>query len=91
MPQRRKRNKKRHTVSNTSAALKKPSGRVVLGGEEGEMSNRVRRDLKVLKDTMAQYSRVVEQHLAKTGTTPRASLIASAAKYYPTLKKLAEK
>ena len=54
------------------------------------MSNRNRRDLKLLKEIMAQNSPAVEQRLAKTGTAPRA-LVASAAKYYPTLKKLADK
>lgn len=87
---RKARNKKRSNGSKTLAAPKKPAGRV-FGVEGGEMSNRTRRDLKDLKEIMAQHSRAVEQYLAKTGTAPRNSLIASASKYYPTLKKLAER
>ena len=56
------------------------------------MSNRTRRDLKILKEVIAEHSRVVERHLAKAGSSPRtAAVFASAAKYYPTLKKLADK
>ncbi|MGA8490245.1 MAG: hypothetical protein WB711_07475 [Terriglobales bacterium] len=55
------------------------------------MSNRTRQDLKTLKEIMAQHSHAVEQHLSKTGTTAPRALVASAAKYYPTLKKLADK
>jgi hypothetical protein len=86
----KKRNKTRRIGPNVTAVPKKPVGRVVLW-EGGEMSNRVRRDLKTLKEIMAEHTRTVEQKLAKTGTAPRNALIASAAKYYPTLKKLAEK
>ena len=74
-----------------TAAPKKPSGRVVLSEEGGDMSNRVWRDLKMLKDSISENTATVEQRLAKTGTAPRTALVASAAKYYPTLKKLAEK
>jgi len=55
------------------------------------MSNRVRRDLKILKDSIAEHTSTVERRLAKNGSTPRSALVASAAKYYPTLKKLASK
>lgn len=58
------------------------------------MSNRLRRDLKILKDSIAAHTPTVEERLGKTGTsstTQRSALVASAAKYYPTLKKLAEK
>jgi len=86
----RKRSKKRHGGSKRSVAPKKPAGRVVLSNGIEDMSNRVRRDLKVLKQIMVEHSRTVEQKLSKNGRAPRA-LVASAAKYYPTLKKLAEK
>ena len=62
--------------------------------EEVDMSNKVKRDLKMLKESIAEYSHTVEQRLAKSGTgsaVHRTALVASAAKYYPTLKKLAEK
>jgi hypothetical protein len=83
--------RKRRSVKKQSRVPKKPAGRVVLLEKGGDMSNRIRRELKNLKDTMAQHSRTVEQRLAKTGTAPRISLVASASKYYPTLKKLAER
>jgi hypothetical protein len=89
---RKRKNKTRPTESNYSAVPKKPSGSIVLSVEGGEqVSNRVRRELKILKESIAQNTRTVEQRLAKTGTTPRATMVASAAKYYVTLKKLAEK
>jgi hypothetical protein len=79
--------KKRRSRSSTP---KKPPGRVVVIAEGEDMSNRTRRDLKVLKETIAQHTQTVERRLNKVGSAPRA-LVASAAKYYPTLKKLAEK
>jgi hypothetical protein len=70
---------------------KKPAGRVFSAAGGGDMSNRTRRDLKTLKELIVQHSHVVERQLAKTGTSPRGAVFASAAKYYPTLKKLADK
>lgn len=87
----RNRNKKRHAGSNRSGALKKPAGRVILLPEGGDMSNRVRRELKVLKETIAEHRGIVEKQLSKSGPFPSRALVTSAAKYYPTLKKLAEK
>lgn len=55
------------------------------------MSNRVRRELKVLKETIAEHRGIVEKQLSKSGPFPSRALVTSAAKYYPTLKKLAEK
>lgn len=87
----KRRNKKRWSVSNITAAVpKKPVGRVALC-EDVEMPNRVRRDLKVLKELIAAHTRTVERKLAKTESAPRNAIVASAAKYYPTLKRLAEK
>ena len=71
---------------------KKPAMRVAFAEGGGDMSNRLRRELKILKQNIAMNTRTVEQRLAKTGTTaPSGALVASAAKYYPALKKLAEK
>jgi alpha-beta hydrolase superfamily lysophospholipase len=83
--------KKKTTKSRGLGSKKKPAGRVVLYGGGGEVSNRTRRDLKTLKEFISQHTQLVEQRLAKTGTSPRTALVASAAKYYPTLKKLADK
>jgi hypothetical protein len=55
------------------------------------MPNRVRHDLKTLKENIARNTPTVERQLGKTGTNDSNALVASAAKYYPTLKKLAEK
>ena len=85
-----KRNVRRPTIKRATVP-KKPATRGDVAGEGGDMSNRLRRELKILKDHIAQNTRVVEQRLAQTGTAPGGAFVASAAKYYPTLKKLAEK
>ena len=82
-----------HPRIKMAVPKKPPSGADAFGSarEGGDMSNRVRNQLKVLKESMSQNAQIVEQRLAKTGTSPRSALAASAAKYYPTLKKLADK
>jgi hypothetical protein len=85
-----KRNVRRQPTKRPSVP-KKPAGRVTQPAKGVDMSNRVRRDLKDLKENIAEYSNTVEQRLAKTGTTPHPALVASAAKYFLTLKKLADK
>jgi hypothetical protein len=91
MKKRKGKNQTSRPKSIKMTGLKKPAGRIFLAEEGGDMSNRTRQDLKVLKEFIQRHSRIVEQNLAKTGTSPRTALVASAAKYYPTLKKLAEK
>lgn len=81
----------RRPTGKRSSVPKKPVERVVSTEEGGDVSNRVRRELKILKETMQEHARLIEQRLAKTGTAPNGAFVASAAKYYPTLKKLAEK
>jgi hypothetical protein len=73
------------------AAPKKPAGRAALPEKVADMPNRVRRDLRILKDSIAEHATTVERRLAKNGGKPRSALVASAAKYYPTLKKLASR
>ncbi|HJX83862.1 MAG TPA: hypothetical protein VJ723_05925 [Candidatus Angelobacter sp.] len=56
------------------------------------MTQRAAKNLKTLCATTRKYSSVVEKRLSRAaGTQANEAFVASAAKYYPALKKLAGK
>lgn len=55
------------------------------------MTPRIQHKVASLKENVERYSPRVEEKLTKVGAKPDAAVVYSAAKYYPALKKLAEK
>ncbi len=55
------------------------------------MTEKARKQMATLRRTTRRYSASVKKRLSKTGAKPNAAVVESAAKYYPALKKLAEK
>ncbi len=63
-----------------------------MSGEEAPMTQRAAKHLKDLCVTTEKYLAVVEKQLSKVaGNKPNEAFVLSAAKYYPALKKLADK
>ncbi|MGH9556680.1 MAG: hypothetical protein ACRD2Y_12745 [Terriglobales bacterium] len=55
------------------------------------MTQKVRQRIAALRRTTRRHARTVEKKLSRSGIKPNVALVESAAKYYPALKKLAEK
>jgi hypothetical protein len=55
------------------------------------MTQKARKQAKALRLTTRRYSASVKRKLSESGAKPSAAVVESAAKYYPALKKLAEK
>lgn len=54
------------------------------------MTQKAQKNFKSLSATTARYSGTVQRKLSKSNTKPNSALVASAAKYYLALKKLAD-
>ena len=75
----------------TLSASDKSKGNIHLAGRGGQsVTQKAQKNFKSLDASTARYSGTVREMLSKSRRKPNSALVASAAKYYPALKKLAD-